>query len=85
MDLTQIYLRMQIVFDQVFRRHVSLTPETSAQSVGDWDSITQISLILDLETEFGIAFNLGDVEMSQNVGELAGLIQRLLHEKNANH
>jgi acyl carrier protein len=38
--------------------------------------LMQIMLILAVEKEFGIKFHVGEVEVTQNVGEFADLIQR---------
>ena len=72
--------RLQTVFDQIFLDPVKVTPELSAHDVPEWDSLIQISLILTIERVFQIRFRVGEVEATQNVGELAELIVRRLHQ-----
>jgi len=55
---------------------VKLTPQLSAQDVEEWDSLTQISLMVAVEKEFNVRFRVGEVEATKNVGEFADLIAR---------
>lgn len=52
-----------------------LTPETTAQTVEGWDSITHIMLMVAVEKEFAIRFNTSELAGLKNVGELAQLIE----------
>lgn len=71
---------LQAVFDDVFPRPVTVTPELSASDVRDWDSISHISLVVGVEQKFGIRFRVGEVEGTRNVGDFADLITRRLAE-----
>ncbi|HEU0142307.1 MAG: acyl carrier protein [Bryobacteraceae bacterium] len=76
MNQDQVISRLQQVFDNIFLEPVKLTPQLSAQDVEEWDSLTQISLMVAVEKEFNVRFRVGEVEATKNVGEFADLIAR---------
>ena len=76
MTQADVITRLQTIFDNVFLEPVQVTPELSAKDVPEWDSLTHISLLLAIEKGFGIRFNVGEVEGTRNVGELADLIAK---------
>lgn len=76
MNQDQVISRLQRVFDNIFLEPVQLTPQLSAQDVEEWDSLTQISLMVAVEKEFNVRFRVGEVEATKNVGEFADLIAR---------
>lgn len=68
--------RVQKVFDAVFLEPVKVSPELSAEDVEEWDSMIHISLVVAIESEFGIKFRVGEVEATRNVGEFMALIEK---------
>ena len=76
MDRIKIYEKLQRAFDQIFLDDVIVTPELSAADVEEWDSLLHVSLVLAIEQKFGIRFRVGEVEATQNVGDLAELIAK---------
>ncbi len=74
MDISEVYVKLQTVFDQVFLDEVKVTPELTADDVEEWDSLLHVSLVLAIEQEFGMRFRVGEVESTKNVGQLAELI-----------
>ena len=51
-----------------------LSDETNANDIEDWDSLEQINLIVAIENEFGMMFDMAEVSDLANVGEMADLI-----------
>lgn len=47
-----------------------LHPETTAHDVEDWDSLTNIELVVAIEKAFKIKFTLAEVQGFKNVGEM---------------
>ncbi len=78
MNQEETIAQLQGVFDEVFLDPVVLTPELTAEEVEEWDSLIQISLVIAVESRFGIKFRVGEVEATQNVGEFADLIRKHL-------
>ena len=81
-NMPEILARLQTTFDAIFLDPVTVTPELCAADVKEWDSLLHISIVLSVESEFGIRFRVGEVESAQNVGQFAGLIEKHLREKN---
>ncbi len=64
---------------QVFRIRFNmpeliLKDELTAPDVPGWDSLNHITLILDIESEFGIRFSNQEVSELKNVGDLKRLV-----------
>lgn len=60
------------VFRQVFDDpNIVLTPETTADMVEGWDSLSHVNLIMAVENRFNIRFKQKEVMSFKNVGDLA--------------
>ena len=63
------------IFQNVFSDpQLSVTTDTSASDIAEWDSLAQITLLMSMEQTFEIQFSLDEVEDLQNVGEIVELI-----------
>ena len=67
-----------ILADIVDQESLRLTEATTADEVGDWDSINHVRLILGLEQELGIRFDTKEIENLSNVGQFIDVIQTKL-------
>jgi acyl carrier protein len=76
MTQTDVIARLQPIFDDLFLDKVVLTPDLSAKDVEEWDSLLQISLMINVEKAFNVRFRVGEVEATKNLGEFADLIAR---------
>lgn len=81
MNQTDVIAKLQTVFDNIFLEPITLTPQLSATEVDEWDSLLQISIVVAVESAFGIRFRVGEVEATRNVGEFADLISQRLAER----
>ena len=52
-----------------------LGPEASPSTIGAWDSVAHLNLILALEDEFGIKFDLEEMEKMQSIGQVSELVR----------
>lgn len=69
--------RLTAVFQDVFDdSDLTITRNTSAADIENWDSLTHVTLIIRVEQEFGIRFSSSEVAGLQNVGELIDLIEK---------
>ena len=67
---------MTEIFRDVFDDEtIELHAETTAKDIEDWDSLSHISLIVAIEKEFGIKFDLIELKTLKNVGDMLKLIQ----------
>ena len=53
---------------------LSVTRETTAGEIGEWDSLTHVRLIVAIERAFKIKFSNAEIERLRNVGELVDAI-----------
>ncbi len=71
----EIFGRLNEVFRDVFDDDsISVTDTTTADDIEDWDSLEHINLVVAVEKEFGIKFNIGEVNTMKNVGEMVDII-----------
>ena len=76
MTRQEIFEKLNEIFSDVFDEEITVTPETNADDIEDWDSLTHITLISEVEEAFGMKFSMKDVLGMQNVGEMADIIQK---------
>jgi acyl carrier protein len=72
--LTQIF---RTVFNEPT---LNITPETTANDVDAWDSLSHLNMISAVEKEYGIKFKLKDLVKLKNVGDLIHTIEVKLSE-----
>ncbi len=76
MTRQEIYNKLNEVFSDVFDEEITVTEETTAADIEDWDSLTHITLISEVEDAFGIKMSMKDVLSLKNVGEMVDVILR---------
>ena len=70
-----VYEKMNEIFQRVFDDEtIELEDDTNADDIEDWDSLEQINLIVAIENEFGMMFDMAEVADLANVGEMVDLI-----------
>ena len=76
MEKEEIYERLNKVFRDIFDdESIVVKPETTSADIEDWDSLEHINLIVAVEQEFGMKFNMNEVTTMKNVGEMVNIIQ----------
>ena len=74
----EVYERLNAVFREVFDdEEISLTDETTADDIEDWDSFEHINLVVAVEEEFQFKIPMGKVITMKNVGEMVDIILEL--------
>ena len=75
MERNEVLEKVIAVCKDVFDNDSLVLSETScAAEVEEWDSLTHLSIISDLENEFDISFTLDEINNSKNLGELVSAI-----------
>ncbi len=70
---------VQEIFRDVFDDEtLVITDTTNSEDIEDWDSLEHISLIVAMEKEFSMKFDIKEVNKLENVGEMIDLIKRKL-------
>ena len=81
MTAEEVIKKLQPIFSDIFLDEVTVTPELCAADVEEWDSLCQISLTVDIEKEFDIKFDLGELETAQNTGDMVEMIINHINAK----
>ncbi len=67
--------RLNTVFREVFADDdLSVTEATRADDIDGWDSLMHVTLMLNVEAEFGLRFKSTEVATLRDVGSLVKLI-----------
>ena len=75
MEKEEIYERLNKVFRDVFDdESIVVTETTTANDIEDWDSLEHINLVVAVENEFGMKFNMNEVTTMKNVGDMVEII-----------
>ena len=68
--------RLNLVFREVFDdEEINIRPETTANDIAGWDSLSHVNLIVTIETKFGIKFSQKELLTFKNVGDLLNSIR----------
>ena len=75
MTREEVMKKLNEIFCNVFDDDtIVLKDDTNAEDIEDWDSLEQINLIVAIENEFEMMFDMAEVANLANVGEMADLI-----------
>ena len=81
MTRQEIFEAVQDIFRDVFDdEELVIKDETNAEDIEDWDSLEHITLIVAMEKEFHMKFDIKEVNKLENVGQMIDLIKRKLDE-----
>lgn len=76
MNKEQVQKKLQDIFRDVFDdESIELFDEMTSDDVEDWDSLSHISLISDIEASFSIEFTTEEIMNTKNVGEFIRIIE----------
>ncbi|MBV9250273.1 MAG: acyl carrier protein [Acetobacteraceae bacterium] len=54
---------------------IQLRPETAMDDIPGWDSMMQVTLLVEAEMRYGIKFRTGEIDMLGSVGDLIQAIE----------
>lgn len=75
MNRNDIFSKVKSVFEDILDEiEVDLVEETTAEDVEEWDSLTHIQIITEIEKQFSVRFSTRDIEGLKNIGDMVNLI-----------
>lgn len=75
MSRDEIFEKLNEIFRDVFDdEDIVVTETTTADDIEDWDSLEHIALVVSMEKEFDLKFDLKEVNKLENVGQMVDLI-----------
>lgn len=82
MTSEEVYAQLNQVFQEVFfDESLTVSAATTAADVPGWDSFKMVSLILEIESKFGIRLRSRDVDGLKCVGDFVNLILQKVNSK----
>lgn len=79
MSNNAIQEKLLAVFRDVFEDdELEISPTTTADDIEGWDSLTHVSLMINVERSFGLKFSSTQVASLKNVGQLIDLVSSRL-------
>jgi acyl carrier protein len=75
MDRNEVSNRLTAIFRNVLNNHtLILKDELTANDVDNWDSLTHMLLISEIEAKFAIKFKLKELNKMRNIGDMIEII-----------
>ncbi|MBE5894450.1 MAG: acyl carrier protein [Lachnospiraceae bacterium] len=75
MTREEVLAKVNDIFHEVFDDDsIVVVESTTSEDVEDWDSLMHITLISEVESEFGFKFQMKDVVGMKDVGEMLDII-----------
>lgn len=75
MSREEVFEKVAEIARDVFELdELDVTDTTTADDIDEWDSLTHMSLISDIEHEFHVTFSLGERRNPRNFGELVDVL-----------
>ncbi len=75
MSREEVFERLNKVFQDIFDDDsIVVNEETTSADIEDWDSLEHINLVVAIEQEFNMKFNMNEVTTMKNVGEMVSII-----------
>jgi acyl carrier protein len=72
----ELLARLNEIFCEVFDDDdIKIAPETTANDVDGWDSLSHVNLIVTIESKFNIRFSQKELLTFKNVGDLLNSIR----------
>jgi len=79
MSRDEILLKTTNIFRDVFDdESLVITDDTTATDIEDWDSLTHITLVNEVEDAFNYKFSMKEVLGMKNVGEMLDILEKHL-------
>ena len=79
MEKTEVLAKVQEIFQDVLdNEDIELSYETTADDIDEWDSLSHIQLIVDIEKAFKLKFTSKELMSWDTVGDMCETIQSKL-------
>ena len=82
MEREEIFSKLNEIFEEILdlEETPNLSDSTTGNDIDEWDSLSQIQLIVAIEKQFNIKFNSKEIIEWKNVGDMVdSIISKWLH------
>lgn len=82
MEKKNLWEKVTEICQDVFEDdELAINEATTAADVENWDSLTHLSLIHEIESQFKVKFTMGEIQGFQNMGELMDTLEKRVNER----
>ncbi len=74
MEREEVRKLLSGIFEVVLNQPVELTDDMTTDDIDNWDSLTNMTIISEIERQWGIKFKLRDIIRMKNVGDIIDTI-----------
>lgn len=75
MDRNEVLVKLTEICEDVFEiDNLILTFETTAEDIEEWDSLSHLSLLNEVESEYGFKFTMAEIQALKNIGDLVDTV-----------
>ncbi len=75
----EVLKRLNEIFCEVFDdESITISDDTTANDIDEWDSLMHITLVSEIEDAFDIRFEMKAIATMKNVGEMVDLICEII-------
>jgi acyl carrier protein len=74
-NTNQLMKQIQSIFKQAMGNDVDVTMNSEKDTVGEWDSINHLNLVVELESAFNLGLSMEEIEKLNSVQQIVDLIQ----------
>jgi acyl carrier protein len=75
MTRQEVFAKLQTIFRDIFDdADLVIEESTNSSTIDDWDSLNHINLVVAIEKEFNIKFNLSELATLKDVGSMVDLM-----------
>ena len=79
MSREEVFAKVTEIFKEVFDdEDLVISDATNSDDIEDWDSLEHIQLIVGMEKEFKVKFDIKTVNSLENVGQMIDLIVSMI-------
>jgi len=77
MERNEILEKLKSVYRDILNNDdIELTEETTADDIEDWDSLTQVQIVAEVQEVFGIKFSAKEILLWESVGDIIDAIKK---------
>jgi len=75
MEKEEILQQLTLIFEQVLKRsNLKIDYNMSAEDIDEWDSLTNMTIISEIEKKWDVHFKLRDIVRMKNIGDMIDVI-----------
>lgn len=75
--MEKILSKLQEIYQDVLdNENIELTLETTADDIEEWDSLSHVQLVVEIEKEFGVKFTSKEIMSWNKVGDMIDCISK---------